>query len=398
MHIVSVRRINFFIYLIIHYIVSFSAICNDVRNQYQQDYAVWITLLASKRIARINKSKAKRDFDRAVSELDESRRNQAEAEADWDAKIAGIAALPTLGAPSELEAKFEPAGKSSTLGGHDGHPVGPFPIRPDKINVLWGKSEIKDILNTWIDIAKEELTRTIFLAKDVKRRIVEVDIKQNAFNAAQQNLNSTEAILAKAEKAVNELKMILNTLESQMKILCAGQTKLSDHEGIIIEIDPGVLPEDEDEVTDELEKAKSKERKGLNKIKIQDGEGPSLEWTDANGVVHVATSIGWYDFVDDDITIYNGGKRSATGTLKHEIGHHVYFHRLTKEGHEKWTAFWNLDNNKKTIRQGGKMPSEYAGKDSIEGFAECYEALRCNKTLDPTTKAKMEEVLRMLKP
>ena len=51
--------------------------------------------------------------------------------------------------------------------------------------------------------------------------------------------------------------------------------------------------------------------------------------------------------------------------IKHEIGHHVYYERLSDAQRAEWETFWGTNTD--------KMPTDYARKNNAEGFAEAYE-------------------------
>lgn len=65
----------------------------------------------------------------------------------------------------------------------------------------------------------------------------------------------------------------------------------------------------------------------------------------------------------------------AYRTIKHEIGHHV-FHMLTPERRTEWKTRWQR------LKDRGKLPNDYAGKNENEGFAELYEYFRNRLDLD----------------
>jgi len=79
-------------------------------------------------------------------------------------------------------------------------------------------------------------------------------------------------------------------------------------------------------------------------------------------------------------------------TLKHEIGHHVYFHRMTEAARIRWKQFFEQGTNGQMV-PAGKMPTDYASENEIEGFAEAYRFLRDNETLNPDLKQLLEDLL-----
>lgn len=62
-------------------------------------------------------------------------------------------------------------------------------------------------------------------------------------------------------------------------------------------------------------------------------------------------------------------------TIKHEVGHHV-FHMLSPERQNEWKTRWQR------LKDRGKLPNDYAGKNENEGFAELYEYYRNRLELD----------------
>jgi hypothetical protein len=122
------------------------------------------------------------------------------------------------------------------------------------------------------------------------------------------------------------------------------------------------------------------------------------------------------DEQEDVVTIYDWNKKDnffdtpqLMLLLKHEFGHRA-LRLLTdpkktdaagKTGKQLWDEFWGGKTggkpNKDLVSKGGKMPKGYARRNASEGFAVCFELYFDDETLDPDTKAKLEEILKLLK-
>lgn len=76
-------------------------------------------------------------------------------------------------------------------------------------------------------------------------------------------------------------------------------------------------------------------------------------------------------------------------TVKHEIGHHVYYKKISKRMRERWKKFWATHKK--------KMPTNYATWHESEGFAEVYEYLMNGKKLDPEVEKEMKDILGTIK-
>ena len=137
----------------------------------------------------------------------------------------------------------------------------------------------------------------------------------------------------------------------------------------------------------ELIRRKIPERdlQGLDDLTLSDDPPPERErWVDDSGGRRKLKRYrpeGNYSIGERDIVVW---PTSNEETVKHEIGHHVYYHRLSVEQRQTWDRYWAANQD--------RMPTEYARQDAQEGFAEAYEFFRNGKTLDEGIRSVIGEL------
>ena len=123
----------------------------------------------------------------------------------------------------------------------------------------------------------------------------------------------------------------------------------------------------------------------LTEIKLRDDPPPDTKSVrrkkDGKAVNITVKAAATYNKKTKTINDYHPTKEDE---LKHEIGHHVYYHRMTAKERAAWDKLWRDKRD--------KMPTDYAKSHEKEGFAEAYEFLRNNKELDDDIRKKMIEL------
>jgi hypothetical protein len=105
-------------------------------------------------------------------------------------------------------------------------------------------------------------------------------------------------------------------------------------------------------------------------------------------------SLADYDSSYQVISIYADRIKESSDVcdvasiLKHEVGHHVFFKKLSPETRRKWSEFWKKHKN--------EMPTSYAKTRYQEGFAECYMFYFSNKKgdLSPSIQDFFKEIFK----
>lgn len=149
-------------------------------------------------------------------------------------------------------------------------------------------------------------------------------------------------------------------------------------QGFEIRVHPRISESDQKKVTDILETLPKKHKKGL--------KGISLKGKKKNEVKKIKgrTFITAGDYNTESKKI-NDYYPPNPHTIKHEIGHHVYYDILPKEKRTEWEQWWN--------QHKADMPTGYAKTKAREGWAEVYEHFYDKKKLDPKVKAKFEQLI-----
>jgi len=150
--------------------------------------------------------------------------------------------------------------------------------------------------------------------------------------------------------------------------------------GFELRVHPRVKKSDEKDVKDVLGRLPAKHKKGLGGITLKGkAKGGKKSSKGKHGV-----TAGDYDRRTKKINDYYP---PTVDTIKHEVGHHVYYEHLSKKQRKAWSDWWGKKANKK------KMPNGYAKTHAREGWAEVYEYYYDKKKLDPTVKQKFEELI-----
>jgi len=130
-----------------------------------------------------------------------------------------------------------------------------------------------------------------------------------------------------------------------------------------------------------LDRLPQKHKRGLRRITLHVKQPPSGQGGGEFGGLVAA------DYSRDEKTIRHYHP-DEVATIKHEIGHHVYFDRLPEEARERWERFF-ADHKP-------AMPNDYARTEAKEGFAEVYEFYYDGKDLDPAVKAEFEAIIALM--
>jgi hypothetical protein len=129
----------------------------------------------------------------------------------------------------------------------------------------------------------------------------------------------------------------------------------------------------DDEIPDE-------DLEGLDIVRFEgEGSGRTAEVPKPDGTTERREVSGDYRVLDDGRTVVRDFFPHDYRTIKHEIGHHV-FHKLSADRKARWKRQWE------DLKRRGKLPSDYAGKNENEGFAEIYERFRNRLQLDDAAR------------
>lgn len=298
----------------------------------------------------------------------------------WDAAVTRVRRDPSLGV----------AGVTAGILPQDPKPEGAtgaglFEARLIKDFSLWSTGSDSP-LSDWLqvaDTAMRQLRKLAKTARDAEAVVVPLeaarDIAKNKHDVADARVQAAVKDSEKAwNRSVEALAKVIRTCGSQK-----GRYPIAG--GGRVEVDPGVPIKDEKAVIDRLASLPKGETKDLDKVSLRDRVVPDR---DKPGRVTAGT------YIDKEIDLNTFGHEEET--LKHEVGHHVYFRHLNESARLEWEAFYKTgDNGKK--QPVGKMPTGYASTKASEGFAEVYEFLRDNKPLDPDVKRLLEKLLKKLK-
>jgi hypothetical protein len=131
-----------------------------------------------------------------------------------------------------------------------------------------------------------------------------------------------------------------------------------------------------------------KDLEGLDIVRLEgEGSGRTTEVPKPDGTTERRAVSGDYRVLDDGRTIVRDFYPHDYHTIKHEIGHHV-FHKLSADRKTRWKQQWEH------LKSHGKLPSDYAGKNENEGFAEIYERFRNRLPLDDAAREAFGEFVR----
>jgi hypothetical protein len=144
---------------------------------------------------------------------------------------------------------------------------------------------------------------------------------------------------------------------------------------------PLVPDERERRVKEILDRIPENHKRGLRRITLHVKQPPPGEGGGEAGGQKAA------DYSRDDKAIGHYHPNEVA-SIKHEIGHHVYFDRLNAEARRRWERFFE--------RNKTAMPTEYGRTEAKEGFAEVYEFYYDRKDLDPAVKAEFEAIIALV--
>lgn len=358
---------------------DFSSACQTARAAYQAAmnsyYAARDAHVHAQSVLR-SATDALRDAQRALTQAQNASRA---ADAAWDAHVAAIKADPSLAVPTVetgvLPPTAPPAGAAV---------AGPIQSRTPPNFSIWAAGIPTD-LSRWQTAADRALQRAVVLkaAADQARTALNAKTAQHATSAAAEATARAAELTARAARTAASNAAVAE--RAKVHTACAGQhTSHPLGGGGEIVVDPGVLPDDETKVRRRLESLPEKEKRGIHKVEMgddvkKDPDTGQTEWT-----------AGEYAIGAQTIHLYILGHTEKT--MKHEVGHHVYFHRMTEAARDRWKRFFQQGTNGQVVPTG-KMPTQYATTDEAEGFAEAYEFLRDNKPLDPAVKQLLEDLV-----
>ena len=192
------------------------------------------------------------------------------------------------------------------------------------------------------------------------------------------------------QRRLDELAARVRAAREEMARVCQGQLVTIDLPGgCTLRQEPGVKDEARERVRDLIRtKIPDGDLDGLTDITLSDDPPPrrEVEVREEGGGTgrRSVDADGSYDRSAKRIVDWDPPREE---TIKHEIGHHVYFDRFTDEQRQRWTTFWRQHRD--------RMPTDYAKTHEKEGFAEVYEWLRDRKALDD---AVLEMMLSLVQP
>lgn len=155
--------------------------------------------------------------------------------------------------------------------------------------------------------------------------------------------------------------------------------------GLRMRVEPHVDPAEQKDIEEVLrDKIPPADKDGLDWIRLQ-GEPkqePSTVTDERTGETREIKLAGSYN---RERKVIDDWYPPGVSTIKHELGHHVFHHKLTAEQRRAWQDFWK--------RNVERFPTDYAKVNSGEGFAEAYEFFRNNRDLDDEIRRAMERLV-----
>lgn len=222
--------------------------------------------------------------------------------------------------------------------------------------------------------AREQLAR----AREREQRAVE------EFEKVSDRFGS--ASYAQAIRAANAATDARKAAEATVREKCGDQVLVVDlGGGLRMRVEPLVDPDEQQDVEEVLrDKIPSDDKSGLDWVQLrgEPAEGPSTVTDERTGDTREVSPAGSYS---REKRVIHDWYPPGVGTIKHEMGHHVFHHRLTDAQRRAWQEFWK--------RNVGKFPTDYSKVNSGEGFAEAYEFLRNDLDLNDEVRQVMEELV-----
>ncbi len=155
--------------------------------------------------------------------------------------------------------------------------------------------------------------------------------------------------------------------------------------GVRMRVEPHVDLSQQEDVEEVLrDKIPPDDKSGLDWIRLQGepAEDPGVVIDERTGEKREIKRAGSYT---RERRVIDDWYPPDVGTIKHEVGHHVFHHRLTDEQRRAWQEFWK--------RNVEKFPTDYAKINNGEGFAEAYEFFRNDLDLDDEIRRLMEKLV-----
>ncbi len=174
--------------------------------------------------------------------------------------------------------------------------------------------------------------------------------------------------------------------EADVREKCGDQVLVVDlGGGLRMRVEPQVDPSEQKDVEEVLrDKIPPEDKSGLDWVRLhgEPAEEPSTVTDERTGEKREVTSAGSYN---RERRVIDDWHPAGVRTIKHQLGHHVFHHKLTDDQRRAWQDFWK--------RNVEKFPTGYSKINNGEGFAEAYEFFRNDMTLDDEIRQLMEELV-----
>ena len=221
----------------------------------------------------------------------------------------------------------------------------------------------------------EQRRRTLQTAQQAQERALKRFIDARLFGSPP--LDQATADLEQAERAKQEAEQRLGE--------CAEQSKTVTLEGFEFEVYGRVKPHQEAEILEVLGRIPARHKRGLRKITLRakpSGQ-PETVIEERTGARVLVEPAGEYDLESRSITQWYPPNAS---TVKHEIGHHVFYQLLSEQQRTEWQNFWNQHRE--------QIPRDHGKRNHWEGFAVVYEAYFDDQgKLPPVVREKIRTLL-----
>ncbi len=222
--------------------------------------------------------------------------------------------------------------------------------------------------------AREELAR----ARERERR-AEEDFQRVADRiGAASYSRALEASIAATDARVAAEDVVREKCGDQVLVVDLGG-------GLRMRVEPHVDPTQQKAVEEVLrDRIPPEDKDGLDWIRLhgEPADEPSVVTDELTGEQREIKSAGSYTRERRAIDDWSP---PGVGTIEHQVGHHVFHHKLTAEQRRAWQDFWN--------RRVNKFPTDYSKVSNGEGFAEAYEFFRNNRDLDDEIRRAMERLV-----
>ena len=166
---------------------------------------------------------------------------------------------------------------------------------------------------------------------------------------------------------------------------CAEQSKTATLDEFEFEVFGRVKPHQEQEILEILGRIPAGHKRGLRKITLRPkpSSQPEPVLDERTGARVLVEPAGEYDRGSRSIVQWYPPNAS---TMKHEIGHHVFYQRLTEQQRTDWQNFWEQHRE--------QIPRDHGKRNYWEGFAVVYEVYFDNREkLPPAVREKMKPLL-----